>query len=461
MVDQQKLWKRLTWVGVLLAAVTANAQQLSGGFRHGVYINPSNELIGWGKNEYGELNSSVNGVIPPKKIHESHWKVIQGGYDYTIGIQRDGTLWVGGYNRAGQLGLGNFELDALHYTQVGDDTEWKDVSAGYSHVLAVKNDGTLWAWGNNQKFQLGTLNDEIQNLPVQVGNDKDWETIVAGYDNSLALKQDGSLWAWGNNYFGQLGLGYKSDFVVVPSKVIADKKWISVKSGISSSGGIQEDGSLWMWGRNYHGQLGNGSNEDTFSPKQVTSEQPWKSVTLGKNHSLAIQADGTLWSWGQNISGELGTGIAMGYAVYVSRPVRVSEDTNWVETAASEYFSLASKKDGTVWGWGSNKWGQLASTNVLEEKPILIYTSPKLGTTTLVHTAQLKIVPTLVNDYLTMVNKDEFVIKEASIINLQGQKIRSLRNLTPQIHVQDLSKGVYFLRVITDKKVFNLRFIKH
>lgn len=461
MKHQHNLVKRLSLVGVFLFSFHGQAQQLSGGFRHGLFITDEHQLIGWGKSEFGELNKVVNDPIVPQLIDSSEWNLIKAGYDYSVGIKKDGSLWVGGYNRSGQLGLGNFEFDANEFSRVGDQSNWVDVSAGYSHVLAVKKDGTLWAWGNNQKFQLGTLTDEPFDLPVQVGTDQDWLFAEAGYDMSLALKKDGTLWSWGKNYFGQTGVGYKSDYVVVPTKVMSDLAWEKIAVGISATAGIKSDGSLWMWGRNYHGQLGNGSTDDQYSPVLVESSSPWKNVAVGKNHVLGIQDNGTLWAWGQQMSGELGIGGENGYSVYKERPLLVSSETSWTSISASEYYSLASKSDGSVWGWGSNKWGQLVGANAIEQLPKLIYKTSNLGIPSEVNKLNsYKVAPTIALDFIMIDGLPANSTQKVELINSFGQLVREARVSGKKINVSDLASGIYYLRFNRLDKENILRFIK-
>ena len=134
-------------------------------------------------------------------------RIVAAGGSHTLTIKTDGTLWAWGDNLFGQLGLG----EDIEYSnvpiQVGNDTDWKAVTAGGDHTLAIKTDGTLWAWGDNLLGKLGLGNQIDRLTPTQVGTDTDWKTVTAGEHHTLAIKTGGNLWAWGANEIGQLGLG--------------------------------------------------------------------------------------------------------------------------------------------------------------------------------------------------------------------------------------------------------------
>jgi hypothetical protein len=188
-------------------------------------------------------------------------------------------------------------------------------AAGEVYSLALKTNGTLWAWGANTMAQLGTGNYDDVFAPVQIGSDADWVTIAAGGDldsgggHSLALKADGTLWAWGGNSKGELGTG-NYDEKTKPEKIGSDTDWKSVSAGWAHSLALKTDGTLWAWGYNEFGQLGTGDYVDITSPVQIGSDTDWASIDAGEIHSIAQKADGTIWAWGSNNSGILGTGDA-------------------------------------------------------------------------------------------------------------------------------------------------------
>jgi alpha-tubulin suppressor-like RCC1 family protein len=272
-----------------------------------------------------------------------------------------------GFNDAGQLGL-NVATNRSSPTQIGALTSWSSIATGHYHALAIKPDGTLWAWGYNNQGQLGLNNTTYAiSSPVQVGALTTWSKIAGGTAFTLAIKTDGTLWSWGQNNQGQLGKGDAID-KSSPVQVGALTTWASVDGGGNFSLAVKTDGTLWSWGRNNGKQLGLGNTTDYSSPKQVGALTNWLKVAGGLyNHALAIKTDGTLWSWGQNNYGRLG----LDDAVAKSSPVQVGALTSWLNIAAGYYMSSAIQTNGTLWTWGSGLSGQLGHENTD------IFSSPK------------------------------------------------------------------------------------
>ncbi|MCL2504184.1 MAG: cell wall-binding repeat-containing protein, partial [Coriobacteriia bacterium] len=259
--------------------------------------------------------------------------------------------------------------------QVGTD-RWVAVSAGGSidevHSLGIKDDGSLWAWGRNGEGQLGdgTGGDETdandKNAPVQVGTDR-WRVVSAGNWHSLGIKEDGTLWAWGHSGWGRLGIGSSggSNSKNAPAKIGADK-WRTVSAGQNHSFGIKEDGTLWAWGVSSHGQLGIGASGDDKierSPVPIGAETDrWRTASAGQLHSFGIKRDGTLWAWGVNSYGHLGDGTGGDEtdANDKNAPVQVGAGAGrWITVSAGNAYSLGIKGDGSLWAWGSNSHGRL------------------------------------------------------------------------------------------------------
>ena len=138
--------------------------------------------MGWGSSDNGELGE-VASIVKPKVISNDKWKYISSGYNSSLAIKEDGTLWAAGYNNIGQLGTGNTE-DSHQFIQVGTEKNWKKVNIGYRHALAIKEDGTIWAWGSNN-FSVGDNTDVPSSKPKQVGTENDWVDIAAGHNQCL------------------------------------------------------------------------------------------------------------------------------------------------------------------------------------------------------------------------------------------------------------------------------------
>jgi alpha-tubulin suppressor-like RCC1 family protein len=299
---------------------------------------PGQTAYAWGDNEGGQLGDGTytNRPIASQVGTDTHWAQVSAGYWHTVAVRTDGTLWAWGGNGAGQLGDGT-TTNRLTPVQVGTDTHWAQVSAGMWHTVAVKTDGTLWAWGYNYYGELGdgTVIDRLS--PVQVGVDTHWASVAAGAWHTVAVKTDGTLWTWGWNREGQLGDGSTTN-QHAPMQVGTDTHWASVAAGYGADTvAVKTDGTLWAWGDNGFGQLGDGTTTARLTPVQVGTDTHWASVAAGAGHTVAVKTDGTLWAWGYNHYGELGDGTTTDRAT----PVQVGTDTHWARVAAGGEYTVA------------------------------------------------------------------------------------------------------------------------
>jgi len=352
---------------------------IAAGNGHSLAVNADGSLWVWGYNNYGQLGdgTQTNRNAPIQLGNDKNWKTVSAGYSHSLAIKEDGSLWSWGRNDMGQLGDGT-QTNRNRPTRVGTDADWKMVSAGYSHTLAIKNDNSLWAWGSNFYGQLGinaggTFND-FNAAPVRVGTATDWKSVSARWNHSFAIKNDGTLWAWGRNDQGQLGNGKGGnldDFEKSPVQVGTDRKWDAVAACEEHAVAISSDGSLWAWGSNSYGQLGDGTNEDYKDPVRIGSASDWTGVPAGSHHTLALKGDGSaLYAWGRNQYGQTGDGTTTTTA---NSPKQVDSTNNWKAVVAGTNHSIALKADGTIWAWGRNQYGQLGdNTNIDRSKPIQV-----------------------------------------------------------------------------------------
>src|SRR3989304_5016513 len=231
------------------------------------------------------------------------------------------------------------------------------IAAGQDHSLALKNDGTVWAWGYNLYGQLGNGNNTNSNVPVQVAGLTGITAIAGGgRAHSLALRNDGTVWAWGFNTSGQLGNGTLTNNNV-PVPVSSLTAVTALAGGGNHSIALRNDGTVWAWGYNGYGQLGNGTFTNSNVPAPVSSLTAVTALAGGEGHSLALKNDGTVWTWGYNINGQLGNVTFTNSNV----PVPVTSFTGVSAISSGDLHSLALKNDGTVQAWGNNASGQLGN----------------------------------------------------------------------------------------------------
>lgn len=329
---------------------------------------PPAQLWGTGLNTNGQLgNGTAASRSSPVQVGANEWIDVSSGTvtnvagnGHSLGVKTNGTLWSWGMGSLGKLGRSNTTATSSP-AQIGSLSSWRRVGAGYYHSIALKQDGTIWTWGGNTLGQLGlnfALGSHVSS-PVQIGSSRWSQISVAGYQ-SFGVRTDGSLWAWGAGVQGQMGQS-ENIHRSAPVQISSTSRWRSVFSGgaIALAFAIRDDGSLWAWGRNSTGGLGNNASTDRSLPVQIGTGTDWKSVAIGGAHTVALKNDGTLWTWGSGAQGQLGhNGTASR-----SSPTLVSGGNYWLQIGATNASSFAIKSDGTLWAWGYGTLGILGRNN--------------------------------------------------------------------------------------------------
>lgn len=348
---------------------------------HTLMIKADGTLWAWGYNSFGSLGVGTQTTNdPPVQVGtDNDWAQVSGGYEFSIALKTNGTLWAWGNNFYGTWGNGSSGGVPNSYSfipiQIGIETDWVKVSTGVNYTVALKANGTLWAWGQNDHGQLGDGTFTNRASPVQIGVATDWVDISHVDGSTFAIKSDGTLWAWGSNGLGKLGNGNTTDSnvpILIPSAI----KWTQVSSGQQHTLAIKSDGSLWAWGDNSRGQLGIGTNSPSYIPVQVGTAHNWAKVAVCLEHSAAITTTGSLWTWGYNGYAALGDGTTTSR----NQPVLISSN-NWSNIAAGADYHIATKTDGSLWAWGRNccmELGDGTSTQRLSPVPITTPTSPPI-----------------------------------------------------------------------------------
>jgi alpha-tubulin suppressor-like RCC1 family protein len=242
------------------------------------------------------------------------------------------------------------------------DVELQDATRTFSLTVTVTPPTRLYVSGRNDFGQLGLNDAEVRNMgPVQVGTGTDWNLVSFGYHNTLATKTNGTLWAWGRDNAGQLGQNTANINRSSPTQVGTGTNWNQISAGSSVFMATKTDNTLWLWGLNNYGQLGRNNQVNFSSPVQVGTDTTWSKITGEEQNMFAIKTDGTLWAWGKNDFGQLGRNDR----VYRSSPIQVGTGTDWNQVAAHRNCISAIKTNGTLWTWGRNFYGQLGRNDTV------------------------------------------------------------------------------------------------
>ncbi len=385
---------------------------------HSLAIRPDGRVAAWGRNDYGQLGDGTNShrkervqVAVLEEVTE-----IDSGSTFSVALTTDGRIWAWGDNTYGQLGDGT-KMSQRIPRSVPNFNNVEHISAGSGYSLALRSDGSIWAWGHNTYGQLGDgttyqrrtptacyINSLLDPDPVGLKFEKTEYSIstrraanvqikaTAHIVNSLGLPVgegeilysliDASPGISINAFTGEITVsaGAKAgsfqiraeygDWHVDATLIVANPQYLAeVQGGANHSLALWADGSIWSWGQNNHGQLGDGTSLNRNAPQQLGSSVEWEGIAAGGNHSLALTAGGEVWAWGNNSNGQLGSGST----VDVSDPIPISGLTNIKAINAGANYSLALRSDGSVWSWGQNNNGQLGDgTKVDRNLPVNI-----------------------------------------------------------------------------------------
>jgi alpha-tubulin suppressor-like RCC1 family protein len=325
-------------------------------------------LWAWGQNNNGQLgDGTATGRSTPVQTVAggTNWSDVTGSGTAGMGIKTDGTLWAwGSQSSYGNLGDGTLTTRSSPVQVAG--TTWKKLAVGLrDNTAAIKTDGTLWIWGINAYGTIGDNTTTSRSSPVQtVAGGNSWKDVGTGWWNASGLKTDGTLWVWGDNTYGQIG---DNTTVSKSSPVqIAGTTWKQAALfGIYHSVGIKTDGTIWTWGDVGNGALGDNQNTTSRSSPVQIAGTTWKMVSSGFYHVAAIKTDGTLWVWGRGGNSQLGDGTLNNR----SSPVQTAvTGTNWKMVSCGRYHTTAVKTDGTLWTWGRGRNGELGDGTTSDDR---------------------------------------------------------------------------------------------
>ena len=342
---------------------------------------PSEDVIYWDVNANTMPGSQVGGLSGIVAIASSTRLDVDFGLDYGVALKSDGTVWSWDEMVAGS------QIDNADAVQISGLSNISSISTGFGNSLALDYSGNVWSWGNNDfgQFGIGITGggDQPQGIttvpgtttpnripqPVQVTGLDNVKVVSSGLQHCLALKTDGTVWAWGDNEWGQLGDSTTTNRYL-PTQVKNLEGIIAISAGDYHSLALKSDGTVWAWGDNESGELGDGTTTDSYVPVQVKGLNHIITIAAGEAQSLALKSDGTVWSWGNNENGQAGNGTQNSTAnPGVLTPVQVPNLKNVVAIAEGrmpgggpywdggtikygEGYCMVLKSDGTVWDWG-------------------------------------------------------------------------------------------------------------
>ena len=343
----------------------------------------------------GPVAGGQNVTITGTNFMPKGKKIVQtaNGNGYSLALSADGTVYTWGRNEYGQLGNGVTATNSpvpVAVKTAGTPMEGKtivQISAKVWYALALASDGTVYSWGFNSWGQLGSGTSGTANnasAPVAVktaGTPMEGKTIVqvaAGATHSLALATDGTIYAWGKNEYGQLGDDSTTNSPVPVAVKTAGtpmdgKTIIQIHAGYEHSLALASDGTVYAWGRNNSGQLGKNDATDAHIPAAVqTLGTPMAGKVIvqlvaGNSQSMALASDGTVYTWGWNQYGQLGNGTTTNSRIPVAVVTTGTPLAGKIisQIAAGNAHALAMTDDGTVYTWGWNQYGQLGNNSTI------------------------------------------------------------------------------------------------
>ncbi|MBV9897199.1 MAG: S8 family serine peptidase [Chloroflexi bacterium] len=431
-------------------------QQVASGGDHSLALTRDGNVWSWGINFYGQLgDGTTTHHLSPAPVPISGVTAVSAGYDYSLALKSDGTVWSWGTNQHGELG-DSTTVERHSPVQVRGLSGITKIVAGHSHALALRNDGTLWAWGSGIPGDGSSAGDYL--TPVQVKDLTDVTDMAAGFAHNLALKRDGSVWAWGSNGSGELGVSDSGQSSLAcggpglvcsltPLRVPAPADIAAVAAGVAFSMALTRSGTVWSWGANASGQLGDGSTMSRTAPAQVPGLTGVTTIRAGANFAIVVATPaaaasnpgptftpapmaaavaGTAWTWGKD-----GTQVAQSSPAPVSGEGGQGTLDQITAVSAGGLYTLALAGDGTAWSWGSNYDGRLGNNSTADsDTPVRVrgFSEPVIAVA-----AGAKDGLALTTDgnvWSWGESGEQLGIEDFSIPSLQPRKVKNLNSVT-------------------------------
>lgn len=335
------------------------------GFLITMTIPTDGQIWGWGYNILGQLgDGSKTSRLTPVSIHgnKKTFCKINGGLNYTIGLEYNGQVWAWGYNAYGNLGDDSTTNRCTPVSVLGAKKTFCKITSGQNHIIVLQNNGQIWGWGYNNNGQLGDNTVASKRTPVSIlGGKKTFCEISASQYSTFGIEHDGQVWSWGYNTYGLLGID-SLDNKSTPVSVLGNKKtFCKIAGGTNHAIGLDYNGQVWAWGYNLYGRIGDNSLTSRLTPVSILGDKKtFCKITGGQNHTVCIQHNGQVWSWGYNNNGQLGDDSTTSKRTPVS--IHGNKKT-FCQISTGQNHTIGIEHNGNIWTWGYNTHGQIGDNS--------------------------------------------------------------------------------------------------
>jgi len=328
-----------------------NVSLIAAGTYHAVVCTTTGAFYGWGDNDDFDLTQDFNNLTRDTEVHDPAFQgfiSVGSGENDTIGLKQDGTVWAFGDGTNGVLGQGNWS-SSKEPVQVIGLSNISGITEGPKSAFAIDHNGALSAWGGNWSGQLGIGNNNNQNTPTPVSTSQSVLAVASGDNHTLIVELGGTVWATGDDSHGELGDGTTNpENTPIPITALGNVIVTQVATGNDTSFALDTNGVVWAWGQNNSGQLGLGTTGDVSSPTPISGLPVMVAIAAHAGQAIGIDTNGDVWTWGA-------AGNSNG------TPLHQTGLTHVKTVAAGAYHLLAIENNGTLWGWGFGGFGQLGN----------------------------------------------------------------------------------------------------
>lgn len=455
--------KRVLIVFSVLVGFLAFGQTMEGGGGHTLLVCQNGLVFGVGANYMGEVGDSTTDTVYAYKevVQIDSVTSVSAGFWHSLALRADGTVWAWGGNDGGQLVNGG-SANSLIPLKIDSITNVWKVSAGAYHSLFLREDSTVWGGGGNSFGELGFTSPPYVFFDVvKINGLTQIIEVSAGNDYSVALKDDGTVWTFGRNSIGQLGTGNLTNYST-PQKVQGLNGIVGIMAGPASVYAWDSNGLLWSWGTNVNGELGAGlpMGIGAYSPYpvQVQIDSVSKVVVEGA-HAMALRFDGSVWGWGDNGVGQVGDGTTSKR----NFPVQAIGLGSAVDIAATPGTGTAINQAGIIYTWGSgpnvaNGTGNQKLTpspiTPIACNPVVSLYEQKGQKTS------LKVYPNPTNGFLSLEGDAGSTIESVEVYNTTGVPVMKVVKPRSRIDISALPKGIYFIQCEVDGEIVVKKILK-